>query len=320
MAHTPPFRGQRRKHQFLLVLSLLAPPVASGQQASTETSKGDVPKAEVFVEYAYLNIDTNNLTSRQSANGWETSVSGNFNKWLGAEFDVSGHYKTYGVTIPGSGPINVRVTDYSYLAGPRINFRPLFVRALFGGNHLTGSAVGFSASQGGFAGVGGGGMQLPLTRLLSFRASADYALSRHNIFGGPSVSQNNFRVSVGIVFTFGGPRRQRTSASPRATHPPIGPSEPSPLPAPKIESTLLGAVGYETENGFHVTSVRDGSPAEQIFIRPGDVIMKIDERVVKSAEGIDSAVAASASGIAKVTGLTQTIIGAVQFERVVKLP
>jgi membrane-associated protease RseP (regulator of RpoE activity) len=60
------------------------------------------------------------------------------------------------------------------------------------------------------------------------------------------------------------------------------------------------------------------SPAIQIFIRPDDVILRIDERVVKSAEGIDSAVTASASGVVKVTGLTQTVIVVVQFEREVK--
>ena len=73
-----------------------------------------MPKAEVFAGYSYLNIDTNKLTSRQSTNGWGTSVSANFNKWLAAEFDLSGYYKSYGVdlnqvllgagTLPGNGP------------------------------------------------------------------------------------------------------------------------------------------------------------------------------------------------------------------------
>ena len=302
-----------------MVLSLLTPQVASGQQASTETSKGDVPKAEVYVGYSYLNIDTNNLTSRQSANGWEASVSGNFNTCLAAEFAVGGHYKTYGVTVLGTGTINVRVTDYSYLAGPRINFRPLFVHALFGGDHLTGSVVGFSASQDSFAGVVGGGMQFPFTQLLSIRTSADYALSRHNIFGGSSVGQNNFRASVGIVYNFGGSRRPRTSAFPPATHSPISPTKPSPPPAPKSESVSLGVNGYATESGFHVTSVRDRSPAEQIFIHPSDIILKIGERVVRNAEDIDAATDARTSGRMKVTGLTQTVIGLVQFEREVKV-
>ena len=298
----------------LLVLSLLIPALASGQQSSTERHAGDVPKAEVFAGYSYLNIDTNNLTSRQSASGWEASVSGNYNKWLAAEFDFSGHYKSYGVTVPGTGALNVRVTDYSYLAGPRINFRPLFVHALFGGDHLTGRASGFSTSQDSFAGVVGGGVQLPLTRLISLRASADYALSRHNIFGGPSVSQNNFRTSVGIVFTIGGTRSRNSNGPSPAPHSPSQ-AAPTPPPAPKNETTSLGVAGYTTGDGFKVTSVREGSPAAQIFIRPGDVILKIDDRGVKTGENINSAVSASASGVVAVTGLTQTVVGPVQFDR-----
>lgn len=298
---------------------LVLPALAQGQQESQEHFSGYTPKAEIFAGYSYLNVDTNNLTSRQSAHGWETSISGNFNKWLAVEFDVSGHYKTYGVdlgnVLPGAGVLDVRVTDYSYLAGPRINLRPLFVHALFGGDHLTGSAAGFSASQDSFAGVVGGGVQVPLTRLLSIRASADYALSRHNIFGGPSVSQNNFRTSVGIVFKFGGTRAERGSVPSPAAHP-TGKAEP---PAPEVEVTSLGLVGYGTVEGFRVTSVREGSSAAQIFIRPGDVILKIDEKRTQSGEDIDAAVAESATGKIKVVGLTRTAVMTVVFEREVNV-
>ena len=304
----------------LPILLIFLPVMASGQQAS------EVPKAEVFAGYSYLNIDTNNLTSRQNANGWETSISGNFSKWLAAEFDVSGHYKTYGVTLPVGGMLDVKVTDYSYLAGPRINFRPVFVHALFGGDHLTGSALGFSASQDRFAGVVGGGVQIPLTRLLSLRASADYALSRHNIFGGPSVSQNNFRASVGIVFKFWGGRAESAATQVPATSPPreaatpTTPStRPSSQPAPETVALSLGVTGHATDDGFKVTSVREGSPAAQIFLRPGDTLTKIGDRGVKTGQDIDSAIAASATGATKVTGLTQTAIGTIQFEREVKV-
>jgi hypothetical protein len=37
-------------------------------------------RADLFGGYSYINIDTNNHTSRQNANGWEMSVSGTFNK------------------------------------------------------------------------------------------------------------------------------------------------------------------------------------------------------------------------------------------------
>jgi hypothetical protein len=64
----------------------------------------DVPRAEVFGGYSYLNIDTNGLSSRQSANGWEAAISGNFNNWFGVEGDVAGYYKT---------TAGVSVRDYS---------------------------------------------------------------------------------------------------------------------------------------------------------------------------------------------------------------
>ena len=285
-----------------------------------------VPKVEVFGGYSYLNIDTNNLTSRQNANGWETSVSGNFNKWLAAEFDVSGYYKTY------SG---VRVTDYSYLAGPRLNFRLLFVHGLLGGDHLNGSVLGYSASQDSLAGAIGGGVQLPFTRLMSFRASADYVFSRHNILGGPSVTQNNFRVSSGVVFTFGGRREvsgrvPSPQPTPTVQPPPSARRVPGPQPTPTAQPPLsaqraisLGFVGYATDDGFKVTSVREGSPATQIFLRPGDVISKIDDKEVKNDRDIESAVAASTSGTIKVTGLDKAEIGGygdmIQFEREIKV-
>ena len=92
----------------------------------------DVPRAEVFGGYSYLNIDTNGLSSRQSANGWEAAISGNFNNWFGVEGDVAGYYKT----IAG-----VSVRDYSYAGGPRCNYRQLpsvtiFGHALLGGDQI----------------------------------------------------------------------------------------------------------------------------------------------------------------------------------------
>ena len=99
---------------------------------------------------------------------------------------MSGYYKTL------SG---INVSDYSYLAGPRINFKPLFVHALVVGDHLRGAVSGGSASQDGLAAAVGGGLQWPLVRHISVRVSADYVLSRHNILSGPSVTQNIVRAS-----------------------------------------------------------------------------------------------------------------------------
>ena len=168
-----------------------------------------IPAAEVFVGYSYLNFDTNGLTnSRRSANGWEASVSGNLNQWFALELAVSGYYKNYNYYTGNASGLPSFITvsyyrDYSYLAGPRLNYGPVFVHALFGGDRLSGSALGTPAAQTGFAGALGGGIQWPLNDLCAFRVGADYTFSNHNFLSGSSVTNNNFRASVGIVFNLG---------------------------------------------------------------------------------------------------------------------
>jgi len=154
-----------------------------------------IPTAEIFVGYSYLNFDTSGFAdSRHSANGWEASVSANFNKWFAMELDISGHYKNYNYytgNVPGL-PSVVSVPyyrEYSYLAGPRLNYGSVFVHALFGGDRLSGSALETSSPQTGFAGLLGGGIQYPMNDKIAFRAGLDYAFSEHNFQTGSSVTR-----------------------------------------------------------------------------------------------------------------------------------
>src|ERR1700722_6816093 len=82
---------------------------------------GQDSRADLFGGYSYVNIDTNGLTSRQNANGWGASVSGNFNEWFAVEGDVSGYYKSYSISLADVGSATAKVSDYSFAAGPRIN-------------------------------------------------------------------------------------------------------------------------------------------------------------------------------------------------------
>lgn len=261
----------------------------------------DAPRVEVFGGYSYLNIDTNGLTSRQSANGWEASVSGNFNRWFAVEGSVAGYYKTYTVDLDplGLGIVDVDVHDYSYLAGPRINFRPVFVHALIGGDHLTGSALGFSASQDSFAAAFGGGVEWKVAPQWAIRGSGDYVITRHNIFGSAfqNFTQNNFRASVGVVYLIGG-----SAGGPRIPrqHP-----EKSVDCAGKSEAPLLGVEGCIASGGFRVTSVRDGSPARAVGIKAGDIITAIDGRTIRDSSEIELAIGANNSGSFKVSYMIQ---------------
>jgi len=124
------------------------------------------------------------------------------------------------------------------------------------------------------------------------RASGDYVFTCHNIFGGPRVTQHNFRASAGVVFMFGargptGTPEQRAAGT-------------SVQIAATSEAALLGVAGYASDNGFTVTSVRGGSPAAQGGIKAGDIISKIDGKQVHSSLDIEAAIAANASGTVKV--------------------
>jgi PDZ domain len=171
-----------------------------------------------------------------------------------------------------------------------------------------------SGSQDSFAGAFGGGVEWKLYRSLWLRPSADYVFSKHNFAAalgasGPSFTQNNFRVGIGLVYSFGG----GATESPRSARSTIA----SPKIAPGVsEAVLLGASGYQNANGFSVTSVRSGSPADRAGVKVGDVIMRIDRQIVHSAAEIDTAVGTNVTGT---IALTYLIKGIWQTEGIAKI-
>lgn len=62
------------------------------------------------------------------------------------------------------------------------------------------------------------------------------------------------------------------------------------------QARLFGAAVSTTEQGLKVTFVQAGSPAAQVGINPGDVVLRVDCRQVHSVEDIESAIAANTSG------------------------
>jgi outer membrane immunogenic protein len=103
------------------------------------------------------------------------------------------------------------LTLTSYMAGPRLAWRrgmvSPFAQILLGGAHasgeLTPTSAGTSGSANSFAMAAGGGVDIRLTRHLGLRAvQLDYYLTR--FMNGVNDQQNNLRVSVGVVWRFGG--------------------------------------------------------------------------------------------------------------------
>jgi opacity protein-like surface antigen len=84
--------------------------------------------------------------------------------------------------------------------GPRLSFpigkfRP-FGEAMFGVGHVN-TGQGISTSDTALATAVGGGLDYKIIRILALRAEADYVQTR--FFG---TTQNDFRLSTGIVFRF----------------------------------------------------------------------------------------------------------------------
>jgi hypothetical protein len=273
------------RHTCALLFCLAVSGFALGQD-----SRGDL-----FAGYSYVNIDTNDLSSRQNANGWELAVSGSFNKWFAVEGDVSGYYKSFGVNVAvnefETASATAKVTDYSYAAGPRINLRPVFVHVLFGGDHLTGSLSGVSASQDGLAALAGGGVQFKIAGPWGVRALADYAYTRHNIFGGPSFTQNNVRASVGIVYSFGG---RSPAEQPASTPRPIQ-SEPDAAAGMKIAA--LGTIVTLGRNaGAEITDLAPNGPGAIAGLHVGDVINAVDGKPIQTPMELAAELSSRASG------------------------
>lgn len=157
-------------------------------------AQDEFPRAQVFGGYSYMSVDTSGASNRQSLNGWNAQASVNFNKWLGLTADFGGYY---------GSPFEVTVHDYSFVFGPTVTYRAEhvapFFHALFGGNHINGQALGGSAGDTAFAMAIGGGLDIPIKEHFGVRvAQVDWLRTQHF-----STSQNNIRVSTGIMFNFG---------------------------------------------------------------------------------------------------------------------
>jgi hypothetical protein len=181
-----------RKISLLLSLSLLL-----GFSASAQDSKADV-----YVGYQYTRQTYTGTTFNM--NGAVGQIAVYPTSWFGIVGEVSGSAvgNIHGFT--GSGG-----TLYSYMGGPRLAFRhgPLqpYVQGLFGVGQLDSTLqtrLG-SPSSTAFATAVGGGLDLKASRHFAVRlVQGDYFLTRFTNPVSVRFSQNNFRLSTGLVFRF----------------------------------------------------------------------------------------------------------------------
>jgi hypothetical protein len=166
---------------FILVMLFLAVPAIAQ----------DAPKAVFFGGYSYLRINPGSGLDGINANGWNASLTGNFNDWFGVTGQFTGHY---------ASPSGVDTNVHSYMFGPRIashtneKWTP-FAHFLFGGARAGGAGL----SENAFAMDFGGGFDYNAGESVGIRiVQFDYIATRFF-----SDWQHNFAISTGIVFRFG---------------------------------------------------------------------------------------------------------------------
>jgi hypothetical protein len=191
----------------------------------------EFPRAEVAADYSYARFNpTHNGTNGHSLNGGGGGLTYNFNEYLGIKMDLQGYGSNTShfiipssVNFPAGGTATVQGNLFTYLFGPQIKFRmhhfQPYGQYLLGGAHsnVYGNAFhsicqpiagvcSFSAAPSGnaFAMSAGFGLDIPINKTIAFRpAEVDWLYTKFtNQFSNSS--QNSFKYSAGVVFSFGG--------------------------------------------------------------------------------------------------------------------
>jgi hypothetical protein len=217
----------------------------------------DVPKADLFLGYSFLRVNTASTIPAFTMNGGLGALGLNFNDHVGIEFEFGGYH---------NGNINNHefdTTALTYLFGPRISVGRSkvvdpYIHALFGGirgttsifvapTNGTGDTTGgsrASASQNNFAMALGGGLDLRLGKHFALRPiQLDYFLTRFEIPDPVTLVTSNrnnhdLRYAAGIVFLFGGHKEPPPPEPPKTKSCPGGATIPIDQECPKRDMGL----------------------------------------------------------------------------------
>ncbi len=182
------------------------------------------PKVELFLGYSYLQAVPKLAAGNRLVwlNGGSASIAYNFNRYLGIVADVgamtNSQVKFTGAYTSTVDVNNKNVNVITYLFGPRLSFRKYnrvtpFAQVLFGGVHanevtLTPCSTGCTLlpAQSAFAMTAGGGLDVKVNHHIAIRViQAEYLMTRFQDYAtGTTGTQNDMRLSSGIVFRFGG--------------------------------------------------------------------------------------------------------------------
>jgi len=182
------------------IISLLALVTVLG----LSTKAQELPKIDASVTYSYLRA--NPATSGFSGfnlNGGSASVSYNYRDWLSGVADFGGYH------VGTTSGVNVNDHILTYLFGPRITYRKYrrispFGEMLFGAARAGSDVFVTSNAHTAFATAFGVGVDWHVRDRFSIRPlQFDYLLTHlPEVANGNNQTQNNLRVSTGIVFHF----------------------------------------------------------------------------------------------------------------------
>ncbi len=182
------------------------------------------PAWELFLGYSYIRAipGQRNWNRVSWLNGGSTSLAYNLNRFVGLVGDFGGYASSQVRLVgPGINPAIVHEGDgkvFTYLAGPRFSYRTSsrvtpFAQVLAGVAHANtvniSNCVGTGCSplfaQTAFAMTSGAGVDLRVRHHIALRLiQAEYMMTQ---FADPTVaghnSQNDVRLSTGVVFNFG---------------------------------------------------------------------------------------------------------------------
>jgi hypothetical protein len=196
------------------------------KSSSAMSSSDDYPKADIFLGYQWLNpggtvpvgsnpafVDAPAPVATKLSSlskGYAVTGTYNFSKWLGLSVDVGGNFGD-------------QAAESMISTGPRLMWRgdgvDFFAHTMLGLNRLSPKDV---SQSNGIGAVLGGGMDLKMTRAISWRVfEADYVLGRHNFSDVASPADSRLRRPVlegvalrtGLVFNFGGEPPQAAVAA-----------------------------------------------------------------------------------------------------------
>jgi hypothetical protein len=224
-----PRNGQMNWQGFFLALSLILCSTAALAQQDNPP-----PKVDAFVGYQWLNPGGNIPDGRDASGNILPFKLPSMPAGLGFALGYN-FYPNF--ALEGDVGINWRSgTDIStYSIGPRFTWRGeginIFAHTLLGDNHTTSGA----GARDGLGAILGGGIDLPLTKAISWRLiEADYQWTKLNFASivpptQPYLRRSSFqgeRLRTGVVFNFGGAPEVPVAATCAVDHAEVMQGEP----------------------------------------------------------------------------------------------